>query len=149
MPSLHVRLIHLLMLFLLPLCAGAVWSVAVQVLHRDLPWAALSMPVVLLLMRGQLGFLRVGSRLLLHGLAAACGIAYAQALVTGVRVATQFGYGPMETLQTMGAAMTWEMVWLRATAVDVIAALLAIALSVWVGNGDRRKPPQLRPRSAP
>lgn len=149
MPSVFVRLVHVLMLFLLPLCAGAVWSVAIQLLRRDLPWAALAMPLVLLLMRGQLGFLKAGTRALLHGLAAAAGIVYAQALITGVRVAAQFGYGPVETLETMGAAMTWELVWLRSGAVDWTAAVLAVALSAWIGLGHRRRPPKIRPRSAP
>ena len=40
MASAFQRLIHLLMLFLLPLCAGALWSLAARLLHRDLPWAS-------------------------------------------------------------------------------------------------------------
>lgn len=149
MPSLLVRFIHLLMLFLLPLCAGALWSVAIQVLRRDLPWAALAMPVALLLMRGQLGFLSIAMRIALNGLAALAGIAYAQALITGVRVAAQFGYGPIETLDTMGTAMTWELIWLRSGAVDWIAAVLAVALSAAIGAGHRRHAPRLTPRSGP
>lgn len=149
MPSVFARLVHVLMLFLLPLCAGAVWSVAIQLSRRDLPWAALTMPLVLLLMRGQLGFLTPTLRAALHGLAAGAGIVYAQALITGVRVAAQFGYGPVETLETMGAAMTWELVWLRSGAVDWIAALLAVALSVGIGLGHRRRGPRLTPRSGP
>lgn len=149
MPSVLVRFIHLLMLFLLPLCAGAIWSVAIQVLRRDLPWAALAMPVVLLPMRGQLGFLNAPTRALLHAFAAIAGIVYAQALITGVRVAAQFGYGPMETLDTMGAAMTWELIWLRSGAPDWIAAALAVVLSAAIGAGHRRHPPRVTPRSAP
>ena len=149
MPSVLVRFIHLVMLFLLPLCAGAVWSVAIQVLHRDLPWAALAMPVVLLLMRGQLGFLNAPLRTLLHALAATAGIVYAQALITGVRVAAQFGYGPMETLDTMGTAMTWELIWLRSGAADWIAAVLAVVLSAAIGVGHRRHAQRITPRSAP
>jgi hypothetical protein len=143
------RLVHVLMLFLLPLCAGALWSVASQILHRDLPWAALAMPVALLLMRGQLGFLSTAMRVILNGLAALMGIAYAQALITGVRVAAQFGYGPVETLETMGAAMTWELVWLRSGPVDWLAAALAVAISTWIGAGHRRRSPHLTPRTAP
>ena len=149
MPSLPARLIHLLMLLLLPLCAGAVWSVASQLLHRDLPWAALAMPLVLLLMRGQLGFLPPWLRLLLHGLAATAGIAYAQALITGVRVAMQFGYGPIETLQTMGAAMTWELVCLRSGAIDALAAAVAVTLAMWIGYAGQPSPTGVKPRSGP
>lgn len=149
MPSVLVRFVHLLMLFLLPLCAGAVWSVATQVLRRDLPWAALAMPVALLLMRGQLGFLPAAARALLHALAALAGIFYAQALITGVRVALQFGYGPIETLDTMGVAMTWELIQLRSGTVDWIAITLAVLVSAWIGVGHRRRPPQVTPRSGP
>jgi hypothetical protein len=149
MPTVLVRFVRLLMLFLLPLCAGAIWSVAIQALHRDLPWAALAMPAILVLMRGQLGFLNAPTRVLLHALAACAGIAFAQALITGVRVAAQFGYGPMETLDTMGAAMTWELIWLRSGAPDWIAAVLGIALSAAIGLGHRRHPPRATPRSGP
>ncbi len=149
MPSVITRFIHLLMLFLLPLGAGAVWSVAIQMTRLDLPWAALAMPTVLLLMRGQLGFLNAPTRALLHALAAIAGIVYAQALITGVRVAAQFGYGPVETLEIMGAAMTWEMVWLRSGAIDWIAAALAVVLSAVIGVGHHRHAPRVRPRSGP
>jgi len=143
------RCIHLLMLFLLPLCAGAVWSVAMQLTHRDLPFASLAMPAVLLLMRGQLGFLARGTRLLLHGLAAFAGIAYAQSLAAGVFVAQQFGYGPMETLQTMGAAMTLDLVLARSNALEWLAAAVAIALSMAIGAGRRAPATRLTPRSVP
>ncbi|MBK6725980.1 MAG: hypothetical protein IPG63_01770 [Xanthomonadales bacterium] len=149
MPSILTRCIHLLMLFLLPLCAGAVWSVAMQLTHRDLPFASLMMPAVLLLMRGQLGFLTRGTRLLLHGLAAFAGIAYAQALAAGVIVAQQFGYGPMETLHAMGVAMTLDLVLVRSTALDWLAAAIAIALSMAIGAGRRAASTPVTPRSVP
>jgi hypothetical protein len=88
-------------------------------------------------------------RVALNGLAALTGIAYAQALITGVRVAAQFGYGPLETLDTMGTAMTWELIWLRSGAVDWIAAVVAVLVSAWIGAGHRRCSPHLTPRSAP
>jgi hypothetical protein len=66
-----------------------------------------------------------------------------------VRVAAQFGYGPVETLETMGTAMTWELIWLRSGAVDWIAAVVAVLVSAWIGAGHRRRSPHLTPRSAP
>lgn len=149
MPSLLTRCIHLLMLFLLPLCAGAVWSVAMQLLHRDLPFAALALPAAQLLMRGQLGFLAERTRRTLHGLSTLLGVAYAQTLMAGVSVAQQFGYGPMETLQAMGAAMTFDLVLARSDAIDWLAAAAALGLSLWIGGGKRQATRALTPRSAP
>ena len=149
MASAFQRLIHLPMLFLLPLCAGALWSLAARLLHRDLPWAALAMPLVLLLLRGQLNFLPPRLRIPLHACAAVIGIAYAHVLTTGARVAAQFGYEPMETLQTMGAAMTWELICLRSSATDILAVGAAIALAMSLGVDARQPPQTITPRSGP
>lgn len=134
MPLLFSRLIHLLMLFLLPLCAGAVWSVASQVLHRDLPASALLLALVQLLMRGQLGFLHRGMRMMLHGLATLTGILYAQALMAGVAVASQFGEGAVETLQRMGGTMTLDLVRTRMDGMETFLFTAAIALATWIGS---------------
>lgn len=127
------RTFHLLMLFLLPLTVGAVWSVAMQLTRRDLPWLALAMPLAVLAMRGQLGFLPCVPRAALHGLAAAIGIAYAQALSTGVQVAAQFGYEPLAALRTMGPTMTGELIALKTTAGDAAIAVVAIAIATAIG----------------
>ena len=120
-----------------------------QLTHRDLPFASLAMPAVLLLMRGQLGFLARGTRLLLHGLAAFAGIAYAQSLAAGVIVAQQIGYGTMETQQTMGAAKTLDLVLARSNTLEWLAAAVAIVLSMAIGSGRRAPPTRLTPRSVP
>lgn len=149
MPSLFSRLIHVLMLFLLPLCAGAVWSVAAQVLRRDLPAAALLLALVHLLMRGQLGFLSRTARTVLHGLATLVGIVYAQALMAGVAVAQQFGDGPIETLQRMGSRMTLDLVLTRLDWIEGTLFASAVALAAWLGGRPRDRQRALKPRSVP
>lgn len=149
MPSLFSRLVHVLMLFLLPLCAGAVWSVAAQVLRHDLPVASLLLALVHLLMRGQLGFFGRGTRMVLHGLATLVGIVYAQALMAGVAVAQQFGDGPIETLQRMGSAMTLDLVVTRLDWIEGALFAGAIALAIWIGGRTRGPEPALKPRSVP
>jgi len=146
MPAAFLRFVHVLVLFLLPLCVGAVWSVAAQLSGLDLSALALVVAAVTLFLRGQLAFLGRASRILLHVLACAAGILYAQVLIVSIAVAGPFGYGLFETLQRMGGAMALSLVAVRSDAGDRMAYLVALTLAGLIGS---LRPRLLRPRSVP
>lgn len=147
MPALFTRFSRVATLFLLPLGVGAFWSVAAQVLQRDLPWFALVVALCLLPMTAQIAFVGKPARMLLHALAAACGIVYAQALIVGVVVAGQFGDGVLATLALMGVEMTWQLILVRADQTDVAAAALALVVAALIGRRGSGSP--VKPRSVP
>ncbi len=136
MPSLFKRATHIVVLFLLPLCAGAVWSISVQILGRDLPWFAVLLALTLLFMRGQLQFVSTPTRVLLHLAAVCCALIYAQTLITGVAVASPLGHGLFEALQTMGVEMTLALIAERSDVLDTAGYAGALMLAVWIAfNG--------------
>lgn len=145
MPSRSLRFVHTLVLFLLPLCFGAVWSVAAQISGRELPWFALLVAASTVLMRDQLAFFARPLRALLHVAASAAGILYAQVLIAGVAVAGPFGYGLFDSLQRMGIEMTWALVVARCSGLELLADVAALALAATIGA--RQGSP--RRRSAP
>ena len=139
------RATHIVVLFLLPLCAGAVWSMAVQVLHRDLPWFPVLLALTLLLMRGQLQFVSTPTRALLHLAAVCVALVYAQTLIAGVAMAAPLGHGLFEALQLMGVEMTLALIVERSDAIDSAGYVASLLLASWIGC--RTDP--VKPRSVP
>jgi hypothetical protein len=129
MPALFVNALQLLMLFLMPLCAGAVWSVLAQMLRSDLTGFVFVMPLGAWLLRDEPRFAGRSLRAAVHALSIALGILYAQALIAAVAVAGQFGLGLTETLRAMGPAMTLDLVLVRNDAGERLVYLAAMALA--------------------
>lgn len=115
------------------LCGGAVWSVATQILDRDLPWMAL---ILGLLAWPASTFLPISAalpRALLLSALTALSMLYAQVLAAAVAVARGLGVEFFETMRVLGAPTGIALAWQRSSAVECAWMLVGILAAAAIG----------------
>lgn len=125
---------------MLGLAAGAVWMVVSLYMRQPLPWLAVPIGAMLALtIRGTVRRAGNGALLLSTG-ATALAVIYVNMLIAGVQIAGNMGLGMIDALRTAGFAMLWQLARMALGPVDLVWAVLAIALAGWLaGRTPRRR----------
>ena len=127
---------------MLGLAAGALWMVVTLYQRHPLPWLALPIAVIMA------WAIRNGVRkpgdgaALLAALATLLASIYVSMLIAAAQIAGSMGLGLIDTLQTAGAGMLWQLARIGFSVSEGVWTVLAMLLAAWLG---RRPAPIKKP----
>ena len=127
---------------MLGLAAGALWMVVTLYQRHPMPWLVLPIAAVLA------WAIRNGVRkpgngaALLAALATLLASVYVSMLIAAAQIAGNMGLGLIDTLQTAGTGMLWQLARIGFSPSEGIWTVLAMLLAAWLG----RRPPPLKKR---
>ncbi len=128
---------------MLSLAAGALWMVITLYQRHPLPWLALPIAVVLAWAIRN-GVRRPGNgAALLAVLATLLASIYVSMLIAAAQIAGSMGLGLIDTLQTAGVGMLWQLARVGFTVSAGAWTVVAMLLAAWLGG--RPAPIKKRP----
>ena len=119
---------------MLGLAAGALWMVVTLYLRQPMPWLALPIAVILAWAIRN-GVRRPGNgAALLAALATLLASIYVSMLIAAAQIAGSMGLGLIDTLQTAGAGMLWQLARIGLSVSEGVWTVLAVLLAAWLGR---------------
>ncbi|MBB5358849.1 vitamin B12 transport system permease protein [Rhodanobacter sp. ANJX3] len=119
---------------MLGLAAGALWMVVTLYQRQPMPWLALPIAVILAWAIRN-GVRRPGNgAALLAALATLLASIYVSMLIAAARIAGSMGLGLIDTLQTAGAGMLWQLARIGLSVSEGMWTVLAVLLAAWLGR---------------
>jgi hypothetical protein len=119
---------------MLGLAAGALWMVVTLYQRQPMPWLALPIAVILAWAIRN-GVRRPGNgAALLAALATLLASIYVSMLIAAARIAGSMGLGLIDTLQTAGAGMLWQLARIGLSVSEGVWTVLAVLLAAWLGR---------------
>jgi hypothetical protein len=119
---------------MLGLAAGALWMVATLYQRQPMPWLALPIAVVLAWAIRHSVRKPGNGAALLAGLATLLASIYVSMLIAAAQIAGSMGLGLIDTLQTAGAGMLWQLARIGFSVSDGVWTVVAVLLAAWLGR---------------
>jgi hypothetical protein len=119
---------------MLGLPAGALWMVATLYQRHPLPWLALPIAVVLAWAIRHSVRKPGNGAAVLAALATLLASIYVSMLIAAAQIAGSMGLGLIDTLQTAGAGMLWQLARIGFSVFEGVWMIAAVLLAAWLGG---------------
>jgi hypothetical protein len=119
---------------MLGLAAGALWMVATLYQRQPMPWLALPIAVVLAWAIRHSVRQPGNGAAVLAALATLLASIYVSMLIAAAQIAGSMGLGLIDTLQTAGSGMLWQLARIGFSVSDGVWIVLAVLLAAWLGR---------------
>lgn len=113
---------------------AALWVLTAMFLQRQSAWMALLAAADIALLLRIAGTAPGRGRALLCALATAGTVIAGNWGIAGARTGRAFGYGPVESLQSLGTDLAWTLAQLGNHGPELALYALALALAWWLGR---------------